>query len=282
MNKVVDQVIGTPETFTTVSSDTQSHSHGSVSPQPGLSYTPSESLDSYAGYNTVKQDPFDDEWSAELTMLIGDAKLSQAQTEVHAPTEAPTIANLAPLFIPLTPNNSVQYSSLQANVDDSNPTTEHQVNEWDMCLQDIQIACASNTPITHKRSHDMQQIPMKMVKRQRCISSKPELETPKSDESKNPEKLEDPSEKLKTRPRQENKFLKCFSYLKTNYLNLCSTYNCLLVKYDNSEAEKVKLKIQNRELKGLMDGLLHEVNVLRAKERREKRATINGTWTQKL
>ncbi|VEU19641.1 DEKNAAC100034 [Brettanomyces naardenensis] len=82
--------------------------------------------------------------------------------------------------------------------------------------------------------------------------------------------------------RPGNKFLKCFSILRTNYLNLCSTYNGVLVKYNDSQAERAKLKVQNEELKALMDGLLHEVNILRSRERRKKRQSCNGTWTQKL
>ncbi|GMG55891.1 unnamed protein product [Ambrosiozyma monospora] len=71
-------------------------------------------------------------------------------------------------------------------------------------------------------------------------------------------------------PQEENKFLKCFSFLRTNYLSICSSHNSLLAMYNNSEIERVKLKVENEEMKGLLDAALHELNVLRNNERKRK------------
>lgn len=75
---------------------------------------------------------------------------------------------------------------------------------------------------------------------------------------------------------------KCFFVLKQNYLSLCSEYNNLLTDYNDTQGEKKRLKAQNMELKGLMDGLLHELNVLRSQKRRENRNVSNGILSEKL
>jgi hypothetical protein len=86
---------------------------------------------------------------------------------------------------------------------------------------------------------------------------------------------------------QENKFLRCFSILRTNYLSLCESYNDLVDKLSASEEENRKLRSQSinldaekeqwkidkdrillerEEMKAILDSLLHEVTILRSKE----------------
>lgn len=86
---------------------------------------------------------------------------------------------------------------------------------------------------------------------------------------------------------QENKYLQCFSILRTNYLSLCESYNQMVDKLSACEEENKRLKnqsinldqekdqwkidkdrilLEREEMKSMLDSLLHEVIILRRKE----------------
>ena len=97
---------------------------------------------------------------------------------------------------------------------------------------------------------------------------------------------------------KETKFLKCFSILRANYLSLCNSYNEVLDKLSTAETEnqilsqrlaskenekeqwkidKERFLFEREDMKAILDGLLHEVTVLRRKERQNKmRSTIGN------
>lgn len=99
-----------------------------------------------------------------------------------------------------------------------------------------------------------------------------------------------------TEIEDNNKFLKCFSVLRTNYISLCESYNDLLDKLEFTESEnrllvdkfnqienekeqwkidKDRVLLEREDMKSMLDGLLHEVTVLRHRERKNKvRSTI--------
>ncbi|GAV29050.1 hypothetical protein PMKS-002529 [Pichia membranifaciens] len=98
--------------------------------------------------------------------------------------------------------------------------------------------------------------------------------------------------------QKETKFLKCFSILRANYLSLCNSYNEVLDKLSTAETEnqilsqrlaskenekeqwkidKDRFLFEREDMKAMLDGLLHEVTVLRRKERQNKmRSTIGN------
>ncbi|ODQ45494.1 hypothetical protein PICMEDRAFT_13209 [Pichia membranifaciens NRRL Y-2026] len=111
-------------------------------------------------------------------------------------------------------------------------------------------------------------------------------------------------EETKTQSSQkETKFLKCFSILRANYLSVCNSYNEVVDKLSTVEAqnkilsqnlatkenEKEQWKIdkdrflfEREDMKAMLDGLLHEVTVLRRRERQNKmRSTIGNMMLMK-
>ncbi|KAI0463562.1 hypothetical protein LJB42_002564 [Komagataella kurtzmanii] len=54
----------------------------------------------------------------------------------------------------------------------------------------------------------------------------------------------------------DNKFLKSFDFLKTNYLNLCETFNRLLTKLNLTTMENQEIHEENMELKRLLEASL--------------------------
>lgn len=107
----------------------------------------------------------------------------------------------------------------------------------------------------------------------------------------NNKKVKREESRVKETPAKDNKFLKCFSILRSNYLSLCSSYNEILDKLSATEAENKILKekteaeerereqwemdryryeLEREDMKAMLDGLLHEVTVLRNKERKRK------------
>lgn len=87
---------------------------------------------------------------------------------------------------------------------------------------------------------------------------------------------------------EKGKLLKCFKTLRNNYLSLCESYNdvvdrlngsekerkMLAAKTVNSETEKEDWKIEKdrillerEDMKAMLDALLHEVTILRRKDR---------------
>ncbi|AWU75446.1 uncharacterized protein C5L36_0B06910 [Pichia kudriavzevii] len=98
-----------------------------------------------------------------------------------------------------------------------------------------------------------------------------------------------PQNSISSSSNEENKFLKCFSILRTNYLSLCESYNKVLDKLEfveeqnkallektkavsDSEREKWKMEkdrflLEREDMKAYLDGLLHEVTVLRQREK---------------
>ncbi|KAG0688750.1 PAX-interacting protein 1 [Pichia californica] len=96
---------------------------------------------------------------------------------------------------------------------------------------------------------------------------------------------------------QENKILKCFSILRTNYLSLCTSYNEILDKLSDVETEnksllkkiedkenekeewkanKDRLYLEREDMKAMLDGLLHEVTILRRRERQSRKCSTIG------
>ncbi|GMM28864.1 hypothetical protein DAMA08_015800 [Martiniozyma asiatica (nom. inval.)] len=65
----------------------------------------------------------------------------------------------------------------------------------------------------------------------------------------------------------ENELQTPFIILRHNYLSLCSKYNELLIKFRESEAEKVRLVVEREQMKGVMVGLSSEVGMWRQRER---------------
>lgn len=84
----------------------------------------------------------------------------------------------------------------------------------------------------------------------------------------------------------DNKFLRCFSILRSNYLSLCESHNELVDRLDAMEQENKKLieksnekeqeewkidkdrfLLEREEMKAMLDSLLHEVTILRRKTR---------------
>lgn len=85
--------------------------------------------------------------------------------------------------------------------------------------------------------------------------------------------LEDESEKLDDQPNSV--VLSCFSFLKSNYVNLMNTYNNLIKRFNESEMERVKLASENSELKALLENSLKELNSLRSLERQKASSSSN-------
>lgn len=97
---------------------------------------------------------------------------------------------------------------------------------------------------------------------------------------------------------KESQYLKCFSILRANYLSLCNSYNEVLDKLSTVETENESLSkrlktkenekeqwkidkdrflLEREDMKAMLDGLLHEVSVLRRKERQNKmRSTVGN------
>ncbi|CAY70769.1 uncharacterized protein PAS_chr3_1212 [Komagataella phaffii GS115] len=61
----------------------------------------------------------------------------------------------------------------------------------------------------------------------------------------------------------DNKFLKSFDFLKTNYLNLCETFNRLLTKLNLTTMENQEIHEENMELKRLLEASLADNHRLR-------------------
>lgn len=85
--------------------------------------------------------------------------------------------------------------------------------------------------------------------------------------------LEGESENLEDQPNSV--ILSCFSFLKSNYVNLMNTYNNLIKRFNESEMERVKLASENSELKSLLENSLKELNSLRMLERQRTSSSSN-------
>lgn len=85
--------------------------------------------------------------------------------------------------------------------------------------------------------------------------------------------LEGESENVEDQP--SSVILSCFSFLKSNYVNLMNTYNNLIKRFNESEMERVKLASENSELKTLLENSLRELNSLRSLERQRTSSSSN-------
>ncbi len=300
----------------------RSNGSSSVSPDSRYSYTPTESLDSYTTSKALPPENcfFADGIDAELARMANDLAqeegprgvTSQPAMAVSAtvpePLSKPT-SLLLPSFIssslPDFPSDNSQSindkvsrpfsTQINTSISGSIFHNNHDIVDStipfsDQLVQRDPKLHIDGIPVTSKSLNTTTGKSLKRarvdqddgnVSKRNCKRTYSGKQRPPQlvDEEKVLESTQHSTHRLE---KADHGLAKYFKVLKHNYLGLCTEYNNLLTDYNDTQEEKAKLRAQNAELKGLMDGLLHELNILRGQKRRENRKVSNGILSEKL
>lgn len=279
-----DSLAATPSTYSSSGGQSNGHSSSSVSPVSAFSYTPTDSIDSYTNGTSLPDKclSMQDELDTALAKMVRE--LPKEEEDVYTstfPKPSSTILDYSQLTVPGGFYGSESSSSL---LHSQQLPTSSDVTLKQCCNNQIKKP-TTNSPhqqqrkilpkVTMPLKRHIQDDNIMLNKRARTITGITRSDSAAHDNSMT-------MIGKANNAKNDNKLFKNFTLLRTNYLNLCSTYNNLLTNYNTSLADASKLKAENLQLKALMDGLLHEVNVSRAKERRYNEDSNTGTLTQKL
>ncbi|ODV85832.1 hypothetical protein CANARDRAFT_22621 [[Candida] arabinofermentans NRRL YB-2248] len=248
------------------------------SPDSNLAYTPIESIGSFTSYeenadsaaegkDTILDD--DEGLQRQIVNLLGstsnsysDEALGNINTDTH---DRPEDLDSMEVDGDLDELEKVILDARDEEIAFEARSDQQYTGLLDLGTEDVQItATPSNYNMPHQNNNSNQ------YKVQSSVTHNvPAIEAQVQASSQAPSQAQTQEQIPPPPPPQENKFLKCFAMLKTNYLNLCSAYNTLIVKFNDSEVERVRLQAENGDLKCLLDASLHELNHLRAINRQK-------------